>query len=420
MRQNAYKDGESNRTRGKPLVKVITVLKRSALVFVILCIFAQIASAFVWEIELPLPDYDSRWDDVKILWQKRWANGDIDQIKVLLHQLEKQYPGMVEPFVWLARMYCIEGHENKNRRQENYKTVEMYAAKALAIDKDNLVALKILVDALPNIENMEYTLENYGEWIRSAAPFPVGRLVPDMNGTDRWNEAITLWDQRLDLEKGVRAIYLFNKMADENPDNVNAQVWASRANYDIGQYYTSIGKHVEKAMDFYDTGKDYGERALALNRHSVPAHYWYQLNLARSIQYKSIFIKARYLTTLLDHMRFCMQENGLYNYYGPALALATMITNGGWVAEKGMYLGGVNVESVLNALDLAEVFYPSKLYVLYGKADILAYKGRKDEALKILETLFAKDPDSNPYIMLENRSVVNFARDLYDEIRKEN
>lgn len=420
MGQNACKCDEINSIWGKPLIEASPVLQRTALVFVILFMFARIASAFVWEIELPLPDYDPKWDDVKTLWQDRWENEDNNQITALLHQLEMQYPGRVEPLVWLARMYCIEGHENKKHRQENYKTVEVYAAKALAIDKDNLVAMKILIDTLPNIENLEYTLEKYGQWIRSAAPLPVGRLVPDMEEMARWGEAITLWNHRLNLEMGARAIILFNKIADEHPDNVNAQIWASRANYDIGQYYTSIDKHVEKAMDFYNTGRHYGERALELDRHSVPAHYWYQLNLARSIQYKSLITKARYLTTLLDHMNFCMQENGLYNYYGPTLALATMITNGGWVAEKGMYLGGVNVEIVLNALDLAEVLYPSKLYVLYGKADILAYKGRKDEALQVLENLFARDPDSNPYIMLENQSVLNFARDLYDEIRKGN
>jgi hypothetical protein len=49
-----------------------------------------------------LPDYDPKWDEVKTHWQKRWENGDIDRITALLHQLEKQYPGRIEPLVWLV------------------------------------------------------------------------------------------------------------------------------------------------------------------------------------------------------------------------------------------------------------------------------------------------------------------------------
>ncbi len=151
----------------------------------------------------------------------------------------------------------------------------------------------------------------------------------------------------------------------------------------------------------------------------IAASYWYTLNLARSIQYKSLLTKAANLKTLVDKGLVGLRENGLYNYYGPTLALSTMITNGGWVAEKGLEMAGIDVQTVLNQLDLAEILYPDKLYALYGKADLYHHLGRNEDALQEIKKIYARgEANTNLYMLLENPSVVRFARELEEEIKK--
>jgi tetratricopeptide (TPR) repeat protein len=95
-----------------------------------------------------------------------------------------------------------------------------------------------------------------------------------------------------------------------------------------------------------------------------------------------------------------------------------MITNGGWVTEKGMQLTGITLETELDQLELAEILYPDYFYIPYAKADVLAYKGRKDEALMILEKLLARNPDANKVIAPENRCFQRMAQQLCEEIKK--
>jgi len=61
------------------------------------------------------------------------------------------------------------------------------------------------------------------------------------------------------------------------------------------------------------------------------------------------------------------------------LCLGTMVTNGGWVTEKGMVIASINLDIEMNGLEQSEILYPDYLYIPYARADILAYKGKKTE-----------------------------------------
>jgi tetratricopeptide (TPR) repeat protein len=99
------------------------------------------------------------------------------------------------------------------------------------------------------------------------------------------------------------------------------------------------------------------------------------------------------------------------------VTLGTMITNGGWVTEKGMGLAGVSLELDMNALELAEILNPCYYYIPYCRADILAYQGQYREALEILDRLLARDPNEEPRIP-ENRYFLKFAKTLRDDIER--
>jgi len=60
----------------------------------------------------------------------------------------------------------------------------------------------------------------------------------------------------------------------------------------------------------------FGERAIKLMPHSVPARYRYQLNMGRYIRDTCLFNKARDMNALVGHLIFCVRENSLYKYSG--------------------------------------------------------------------------------------------------------
>jgi tetratricopeptide (TPR) repeat protein len=392
-------------------------LKVTVLFFIMLFLISTVSNAGIWDMDIPIPGNDPGWTTFKALWDKHWDGKNVDQIITCLRQIEQKRPGSLETNLWLSRAYCFKGkHANK---EADYTQAEFYAVRAHNIDKDNIIALKLLIDATPNIYNFNEIMSKYGPWIRSAAPLPIGEALPLMPKQPWWDRFYQLWTQRYDLDKAVAAVKLLDEMAAADSNDGMVQIWACRGNYYIGEYFSSMDQHETKAMPFYKKGIKYGEKAKKLLPYSVPATYWYQLNLARSLQFANIFTKARYLTTFVNLLLFCSYENALYYYFGPNLTLGTMITNAGRLAEEGMKIAGVSLENEMTSLDLAEMLYPDYLYIPYAKADILAYKGKKEEALKILENVLAMNPDRDKFTIAENRSHQRFSRLLYNKLKME-
>ena len=392
-------------------------LKATVLFFVIINLVSYISYAGVWDMDIPIPSNNSQWVAFKTLWDRHWNGKNIDQIITCLKNINQKSPDSLEANLWLSRAYIFKGkHTNK---ESDYSQAEIYAVRAHEIDKDNIIALKLLIDVVPNIYNFKEIMTKYGSWIKSVSPLPVGEALPPMSLQPGWKKFYQLWTQRYDEDKAVAAVKMLDEMAAADPNDGMVQVWASRGNYYLGEYWSSMDKHDTKSMPYYKKGIQYGEKSKKLLPYSVPATYWYQLNLARSLQFANIFTKARYITTFVNLLLFCSYENSLYYYFGPNLTLGTMITNAGWVAEKGMGIAGVSLENEMTSLSLAEILYPDYLYIPYAKADILAYKSKKEEAIKILENILVMNPDQNKYAVAENLSNQRFSRLLYNKLKKE-
>jgi len=392
-------------------------LKATVLFFVIINLVSSISYAGVWDLDIPIPSNNSQWVTFKTLWDRHWNGENIDQIITCLKDINQKSPDSLEANLWLSKAYSFKGkHTNK---ESDYSQAEIYAVRAHEIDKDNIIALKLLIDVVPNIYNFKEIMTKYGPWIKSVSPLPVGEALLPMPLQPGWEKFYQLWTQRYDEDKAVAAVKMLDEMAVADPNDGMVQVWASRGNYYLGEYWSSMDQHDTKAMPYYKKGIQYGEKAKKLLPYSVPATYWYQLNLARSLQFANIFTKARHLTTFVSLLLFCSYENPLYYYFGPNLTLGTMITNAGWVAEKGMGIAGVSLENEMTSLGLAEILYPDYLYIPYAKADILAYKNKKEEAIKILENILAMNPDQNKFTVAENRSNQRFSRLLYSKLKQE-
>jgi tetratricopeptide (TPR) repeat protein len=375
------------------------------------------ARAGVWDMNPPLPDNDPQWAKVGTLWEGHYGGRNLDELISTLNPLLEKYPDRIEPRLWLARAHHLHARYHRRDREYHYEKAEGYAAKACRLDPKNTLALRALVDTLFHSRDRDYIMANYGNLIRSCAPLPVGEALPDLDDLAGWNEFKALWAARGDLYKAQQAVLLVNNLAAANPGNTLVQIWAARANYYAGEWYTSLGEHRSKAMPYYKKGISFAGKAMALEPLNVCANFWYQVNLARSIQDKWLIVKARYLKSLLTPLLFTCRENSQYYFDTPMLTLGGMITNGGWVTEKGMSLAGVSFDLDMNAIELAEILNPDFYFIPYTRADLLAYKGHYKEAHAILDSLLKKNPDSTPLIP-ENRTFLRFAKTLHDQIEK--
>jgi tetratricopeptide (TPR) repeat protein len=354
---------------------------------------AMAQEAYVWDRQLPIPADDPAWAQVRALWDIRWEDDKvIDELIGVLHGLEQKQEGRLEPCLWLGKVYYLKGLQDKGRRGESFKRAEAYAVKAHQTDAHNLSAFYILLDALSNRQDSRYVTDTYGDWIQAVAPLPTGELLPDMPRSRAWDEAIALWQARSDIDQLAKAAQLFEQMADADPENFRARMWACYACYNWAEYYTFQDAHEEQGVPLYARAVRHAEKALALNPHSVPAHYWRQLSLARKIQTANILTQAAHLKTIMDDLLFCIRENATYDSCGPVYILATMAIEGGWVCRKGMEMAGYTVEMLLSMLTVAERLYPGQTYIPYIHAVLLNKRGRAEEALPVLERLITTGP----------------------------
>jgi len=375
------------------------------------------AYTWVWDPTPPMPEGDAQWNKVRLLWQDHAKGKNLPEIIALLNAIKDKDPDKVEASVCLAKAHCLQAWYGSERRQ-NFEKAEIYAAQACKLAPLNRHAIHALCESLIMNRDRAYIFSRYGDYLKSVSPLKLenAELLPEMKRYADWNTFLPLWQARLDLEKGKAAAELSEKMAQAHPGDVMAQIWAACADYYVGHAYTSMNKH-EQGIPYYKRGIAFAQKALQREPQNQPANFWYVLNLSRSIQFTSLVNKGRYLMDLMKPSFLSLKENSGYSYFNIIGVCSTMITNGGWVTERGMAMAGITVDNVRNGLELAEMVYPDFFYTSYCRADLLAYKGRKREARTMLERLMARSPSVNPP-RPENIFDQREARMLYDALKE--
>ncbi len=379
-------------------------------VFLLLCLVSVDAySQGAWDVEFPLPGDNPLWQEAKILWDHHWDGKNIDDLIDVLHRIEAARSDKMAVNLWLSQAYYLKSRYEKKNRLENSKRAESYAAKAVSLDGKNMTAMKLLITTVSSYADRDYIEKNYGPLFLRQLPVPVGRALPVLDTIPDFVTALQDWDKREDIDKGKKAVAVFRAIADENPGNLMAQLWVCRGDYYLGYYYLARGED-DASLPFFKQGNEYGLRALALDPHNVPANYWRQLNLARSIQNANILVKARYLHTIMDHLVLTANENTTYFYSGPLISTATIIEKGGWLAERGLGLAGYTMDTVTMGLDLAVRAFPDYFYTRFARAEVLYHLGQTCEAEKVLRHILEMDPYQNPYHGPENICVQGLAK----------
>lgn len=377
---------------------------------------ASAVNAQAWDIDPPLPGGDPQWEKVRSLYANHSGGKNLAELILVLTPLKDKYPDRIEPYLWLARVHYLRARYERKGSGEHFEKAEKYAAQACQMAPKNPLAIRMLADALIYYRDHAYIFSHYGALFKSFSPLPSEEALPPMRTYAGWDAFMQQWTARADITKAQTAVAMLEKIAQEHPNDALAQTWAARAAYCAGEYYTSTGEHDAKGLPYYNKGMMYAARARTLRPDYVPANYWYQICRARSVQFTSLLNQGRYLMDMLTPLLFSDRESGTYYYFGPILTLGTMITNGGWVTEKGMKLANITLDMDMNALEIAEILCPDYYYIPYTRADILAYKGKKKEALAILEKLITRDPDVNKQIP-ENHAFLRLAKNLYNDIK---
>jgi len=373
--------------------------------------------AGVWDLDLPYQGDNPQWVRVKTLWDRHWDGQGLDDIVSEVSRLMEKEPDMVEPYLWLSKTYYLKARWNRKERQTNFRQAEIYAVKAHDVDPGNMTALKLIVDTMSFSGDTVYAMARYGDWIRGGAPFPVAEALPMLNASQKSKDFYRLWGQRAKIEKGLAAVELLKDMASSSPRDGLTQLWASRAHYYLGLYYTSQGNQDKKALDCYQQGMRYGETALKLLPNSVPAHYWQARNLSGWLRGAGLFNRVRYSNRMTEHQLFCSRENAFYHYCGPVLNTAMLMAQGNWMTRQHVKRTGITPQVALCMLDLAAMLYPDYLEIPYVKAQLLSHEGRNNVAVKLVERLLASNPDTDRLAAPENHCYRRMARRLLVEIK---
>lgn len=394
---------------------------RSLIIGCLMALFVSLSAmpgwAGVWDMDMPYQGDNPQWVKVKTLWNGHWDGENLDALIAELILLKDKHPDTVEPYLWLAKTYYLKARWDRKERQTNFKQAENYVLKAHEVDPGNILALKLIVDIMSFSGDTRYALARYGDWIRGGAPFPVAEALPALPVAEKTKRFQLLWGQRAQIDKAIAAVQLLKELSTNYPKDGLTQVWASRAYYYLGLYYTSLGKSDAKAQENFEQGLRYGETALKLMPQSVPAHYWYALNLAGWVRNAGLFSKMRYAKGLMDHMLFCSRENAFYYMNGPMLEMGLLGVQGGWFTRQRVKRAGITPEVALSALDLAALLYPEDLAIPYTKARILALQGERDEAATVVARLLAKNPDANKILAADNRCYYRLAHELSIELK---
>ncbi len=365
-------------------------------------------------IEMPLPQDNPDWQKFEKLWQDRHSGKHCDEMSGLLEAMQRQSPDKAAIYLWQANVKTFQARENKND-PDLLKQAEKLICRAREIDPDNPYAFRLLLNVLPGCADRAYLMQNYGDWVNQASPQKAVRQLPLIDDP-AWRKALSDWDRRKDIEKAAAAVAVFEAYAQAHPQNGLAQLWVSRGNYYLGEYYLSMDRYEDSARQYYLKGVRFGEDALRLLPDDVRSHYWLMVNEARSIQFDSLLSKAKSATSIRTHLMFCLRDDGLYYFGGPSMLEAIGLRAGGKVGSKVMEFIGINSATVIRELDMAAILYPEIFYLPYCKALLLVHTGQKDAAVKVLDELIERNPDQSELYTAENHCILRLSRLLRESV----
>jgi len=191
---------------------------------------------------------------------------------------------------------------------------------------------------------------------------------------------------------------------------------------DLSRYYWSYGDNLPKQTleqqkfleDIYAKGLNAADKSLKVKQ--TPAgHYWYTVNKAASLEFRSILVQVAALPTLYRHYRYVADNDPDY-FYGATGRLYTEILSR--VPKKLVEIvGQTHLSEAKRQINRAIRKEPRYLSNYIYKARFMyVYFGNQDEALQLLDTALKMEPNDLPDAATDNRVSQREARQLWKKI----
>lgn len=392
------------------------LLALGSIFFLVVCerdaLAAMIEQAFVPE--PPTRQDDPLWKEALSFWAKREKSKNIDQALELFKKLAANHPDQIEPELWLARVYFIQGVKDNQGKKgiATMKESALHSQKVLKADPENIYALYWLSSAIGFADQAnlaDSTIKKLAEKI------PAGRELPVPEGVPAYQEALSHWDKRGNLDETRRAMEIWERITQDDPRAFAAYAWLARAHYWLGENEETK----EEREKLHHRGYEFGKKAVALRPRHSGANFWTGANLARYAKDGSFLRQARLAPAIFHYVKISIQEEPIYFYLGSSRYIGYCMAYAGSLTRKFLPILGFDPERVVPLLKLAAVFVPSYLETNQALAECTISLGDPVQARQSLEFVLGQDPKALPEREAENVLYQNKARKLIQTMKLE-
>ncbi len=364
--------------------------------------------------EPPTRQDDPLWKDALSSWEKRDKSKNIDQALELFKKLAVAHPDQIEPELWLARVYFIQGVKESQGKKgiATMKESALHSQKVLKTDPENIYAYYWLASAIAFADQASQA-EPAAR--KLAEKLPPGRELPVPAGVPAYQEALAHWDKRGNLDEARKAIEIWERITQQDPQAFAAFAWLARAHYWLGE----TGQTWPEKEKIYHRGYEFGVKALALKPRHAGANFWAGANLARYAKDGGFIRQALLAPEIFHDIKISIQEEPAYFYFGSSRYIGYCLAYAGSLTRKFLPILGFDPERVVPLLKLAAVFAPGYLETSQAIAECAISVDDQVQARQSLEFVLGQDPKALPVAEPENIFYQNKARKLIKTMKLE-
>jgi hypothetical protein len=214
-----------------------------------------------------------------------------------------------------------------------------------------------------------------------------------------WEEALRLWDARLDPGEGEDAAFAFEDVAHSAVDNPDAWAWCARAWYFVGDYAR------ERQGEVFERGAQMGRRALKLEPTHPGALFWTAACVGGFVETVGALRRATYAPEILRCLASLRSAEpdyyfgALYRFLGQALVRQPGLAR----QLLGRAFPELGAPSVMRQLRQSIKVDPPFVLTHQTLGELsFADSGDRHVAGEMLECIEAMDLDSSEQLTPEN------------------
>ena len=213
-------------------------------------------------------------------------------------------------------------------------------------------------------------------------------------------QADAYWPQRTDLSKFKESIALYNKVLEQDPENVEAMWKLTRAHYWLGEHTDSE----DEKLAIFEKGTEYAKKGIDLKADCVDCYYWLGVNYGVYGEAKGVLKSLSLIDPIKDAMNKVIELDPEYSGGAAYRVLGRMEYKVPWVA------GGSKKESA-KYLEKAFELNPNSFLTRRFLAETYLGLKKKDKAESVLEWALTAPEPTDPSEIEDKKKAIA----LYNE-----